>query len=72
MGYRKFFWKEVRSKVNRKKVENCSRIKDGNGRLTMGEDEFTREMVKDEGDMVIDWILRLCNMVFGSSVVPEG
>ena len=37
-GNRKLFWKEV-SKVNGGKVENCSRVKDGKGRLTLGEDE---------------------------------
>ena len=33
-GNRKLLWKEV-SKGNRGKMENCSRIKDGNGRLTL-------------------------------------
>ena len=37
-GNRKLFWKEV-SKVNGGKVESCSRIKDGNGRLALGKDE---------------------------------
>ena len=31
-GNRKLFWKEI-TKVNGGKVESCSRIKDGNGRL---------------------------------------
>ena len=34
----KLFWKEV-SKVYGGKVESCSRIKDENGRLALGEDE---------------------------------
>ena len=33
-GYRKLFWKEV-SKANGGKVESCSRIKDGNERLSL-------------------------------------
>ena len=33
-GNRKRFWKEV-SKVNKGKVESCSRLKDGNGRLAL-------------------------------------
>ena len=32
---RKLFWKEV-SKVNGEKLEGCSRMKDGNGRLELG------------------------------------
>ena len=40
-GNRKLFRKEV-TKVNRRKVESCSRIKDGNGRLELGEDEVQR------------------------------
>ena len=35
---RSFFWKEV-SNVKGVKVESCSRIKDGNGRLALREDE---------------------------------
>ena len=34
---RKSFWK-----VTKGKVESCSRIKDGNGRLALGEDEVRR------------------------------
>ena len=37
-GNRKLFWKEV-SKANGGKVENSNRIKDGNGRLVLKEDE---------------------------------
>ena len=36
-GNRKLFWKEV-SNGNGGKAESCSRIKDGNGKLTQGED----------------------------------
>ena len=34
-GNRKLFWKKV-SNAKRGKVESCSRVKDGNGRLTQG------------------------------------
>ena len=37
-GNKKLFWKEVRSAKGRK-VESCSRVKDGNGRLAQGEDK---------------------------------
>ena len=37
-GNRKMLWKEL-SNMKGGKVESCSRIKDGNGRLTQGEDE---------------------------------
>ena len=40
-GKRKLFWKEVSNAVG-EKVESCSRIKDGNGRLAQGEDERRR------------------------------
>ena len=36
---RKLFWKEVMTNMKGGKVESCSRIKDGNGRLVQGEDE---------------------------------
>ena len=28
-------------------------------------------MVKGEGDVVVDWIWKLCNMAFGSDDIPE-
>ena len=37
-GNRKLFWKEV-SSAKAGKVENCSRIKDGNGKLAQGEEK---------------------------------
>ena len=37
-GNRKLFWKEV-SNAKGRKVESCSRIKDGNGRWVQGEEE---------------------------------
>ena len=39
-GNRTLFWKEV-SNVKGGKVETCSRIKDGNGRLVQREDVKT-------------------------------
>ena len=35
---RKLYWKEV-SNAKGRKVDNCSKIKDGNGRLAQGEEE---------------------------------
>ena len=40
-GIRKLFWKKL-SNVKGGKVESCSRIKYGNGRLAQGEDEVRR------------------------------
>ena len=37
-GNRKLFWKEV-SNTKGRKVESCSRVKNGNGKLAQGEDE---------------------------------
>ena len=34
-------------------------------------DEVAREMIKGGTDMVVHWIWRLFNMVFGSGVVAE-
>ena len=36
-----------------------------------GKDENTGEMIKGGGDSVVDWIRRLCNSAFESSVVSE-
>ena len=38
---------------------------------TAGKDEITGQMVKGEGDMVVDSIWRLCNTAFEIGVVPE-
>ena len=40
-GNRKLFWKEV-SNAKGGKVESCSRIKDGNGRLAQEESEMRK------------------------------
>ena len=37
-GNRQLFWEKVRN-VKGRKVNSCSRIKDGNGWLAQGEDE---------------------------------
>ena len=37
----------------------------------VGEDEITGEMIKGGGDIVVDWIWRICNMVFEIGVLPE-
>ena len=36
-----------------------------------GKDETTGEMIKGGGEKVVDWIWRLCNMVFESGVLPK-
>ena len=36
-----------------------------------GKDEVTGEMIRGGGDSVVDWILRLCKIVFENGVVPE-
>ena len=40
-------------------------------RKAAGKDEVTGEMIKGEGNRVVDWIWRLCNMAFESGGVPE-
>ena len=40
-GNKRLFWKEV-SNSKGGKVESCSRIKDGNGRLAQGKDEVQK------------------------------
>ena len=39
--YKKLFWKEV-TNANGGKMVSCSRINDGNGRLTQGENEVRK------------------------------
>ena len=41
-----------------------------NGKAT-GKDEITGEMIKGRGDRVVDWIWRLSNMTFKSSILSE-
>ena len=47
------------------------RVKKLKNGKTSGKDEITGEMIKYGGNRVVDWISRLCNMVFESGVVPE-
>ena len=55
--------------VERSEVEvRVGKLK--NGKVT-GKNEITGEMIKGGGNRVVDWICRLCNMVFESCVVPE-
>ena len=41
-----------------------------NGKAT-AKDEIAGGIIKGEGDRVVDWTWRLCNMAFESGVVPE-
>ena len=41
-----------------------------NGKV-ISKDEITGEMIKGGGDMVVNWIWRLCNMAFENGVVPK-
>ena len=36
-----------------------------------GKDEITGQMIKGEGDRVVNWIWRLRKIAFESDVVPE-
>ena len=49
-GNRKLFWREV-SNAKGGKVESCSRVKDGNGRLVQGEDEVRKIWKSYFGDL---------------------
>ena len=40
-------------------------------RNAAGKNEVTGDMVKGGGNMVVDWIWRLCNIDFESGVVSE-
>ena len=37
----------------------------------VGKDEVTGNIIKGEGDMVVDWVWRLCSMAFEMTAVPE-
>ena len=55
--------------VRRAEVEvRVRKSKDGK---VEGKDEVTEEMIKGRGDMVVDWIWKLCNMAFKRDVVLE-
>ena len=40
-------------------------------RKAAGKDEVTEEIIKGEGDRVVDCIFRLSNMAFESDIVPK-
>ena len=55
--------------IGRAEVEmREGKIKNGKAAV---EDEIIGDMIKGEGDKVVDWIWRLCNMAFESGVVLE-
>ena len=55
--------------IGKAEVEvRVGKLKNGKAK---GGDEITGEIIKGGGDKVVDWIRRLCNMAFDSSVVPE-
>ena len=51
-----------------RKTEVEEKVKSGKA---ASKDEVTEEMVKGGSDVVVNWIWKLCNMVFERSVVPE-
>ena len=51
---------EVEGRVSKLKNEKAA-----------SKDEITGKIIKDGGDRVGDWILKLLNMAFESGVVPE-
>ena len=55
----------------RRKTEVEERVKKLKKGKAAGKDEVTEEMVKCGGDVVVDWIWKLCNLAFESDVVPE-
>ena len=43
----------------------------GSRYFALNKNQCTGERIKGGGDRAVDWIWRLCNMVFESGVVPE-
>ena len=54
-----------------RKIEVEEKVKKLKNGKAAGKDEVTEEMVKGGGDVVADWIWKLCNMALESDVVPE-
>ena len=55
--------------IRRTKAEvRVGKLKNGKA---AGKDEVTGEMIKGVGNRMLDWICRLCNRAFESSVMPE-
>ena len=53
-----------------RKIEVEEKVKKLKNGKTAGKDEVTEEMIKSGGDVVVNWIWKLCNMAFESDV-PE-
>ena len=71
-GNRKLFWKEM-SNVKGGKVESCSRIKDGNGRLAQGEDEVRKIWKENFEDLyTIDTQEEVAVPMSGSDGIQKG
>ena len=54
-----------------RKTEVEVRVRMFKNGMAAGKGVATGEMVKDGGDIVVDWIWRMCNMAFESGVVHE-
>ena len=58
-----------REPIGRAEVEvRVDKLKNGKA---AGKDEITGKIIKGGSDKVVDWIWRLSNIVYESSVVPE-
>src|SRR5678815_4221110 len=62
----RYFGDEVISKEE--VIGRVRKLKNGK---SAGIDEITGEMIKKGGEMVIDWILKLCNKAFMEGIVPR-
>ena len=54
-----------------RKIEVEKRVKKLKNGKAAGKGEVTAEMEKGGGDVMVDWIWKLCNMAFESGGVPE-
>ena len=54
-----------------RKIEVEERIKKLKNGKAAGKDETTEEVVKGGGDLLVDWIWKLCNTAFESGFVSE-
>ena len=52
-----------------RKIKVEERVKNLNNGKAASKDEVTEEMVKSGGDVVVDWVWKLCKMAFESDVV---
>ena len=68
----KLFWKKM-SKMDGVKVRNCTRIKDRNGWLVLGEDKVQRTWMDYFGDLYnIDTLEQVAVHTYGSGGVQRG